>query len=79
MPVHRHILLWNLLRCTLASVVLASHEVDRIYRRGGRPLQSSVRVEKCKEIGAVASAGVFEAGALGWYLKPWSEEVDASG
>ena len=25
------------------------------------------------------SVDVFKAGALDWYLKPWSEEVDASG
>jgi len=35
-------------------------------------------VEKCKGIGAVASVDVFEAGNLGWYLKPRSEVVDAS-
>ena len=77
--VHRHILLQDLLRRTLAAVVLAGHEVDRIYKKGGRPLQSSVRVKKCKGIGAVVSVDVFKAGALGWYLKPWSKEVDASG
>ena len=38
-----------------------------------------MRAEKYKGIGAVVSADVFEAGDLGWYLKPWSEEVDASG
>jgi hypothetical protein len=38
-----------------------------------------MRVEKCKGTGAVACVDVFEAEALGWYLKPWSEEVDASG
>jgi len=37
------------------------------------------KVEKCKGIGAVASVDVFNARALGWYLKPWSEETDASG
>ena len=36
-------------------------------------------MEKCKGTRMVASVDVFEAGALGWYLKPWSEEVDASG
>ena len=36
------------------------------------------RVEDCKGTRTVASADVFEAGALGWYLKPWSGEVDAS-
>jgi hypothetical protein len=77
--VHRHILLWNLLRHTLAMVVLIGHEVDRIYKKGGRPLQSFARVEKCKGTGAVASVDVFEARALSWYLKPRSEEVDASG
>ena len=38
-----------------------------------------VKVEKCKGTGAVASIDVFEARALGWYLKPRSEETDASG
>ena len=38
-----------------------------------------VKAEKCKGTGAVASVDVFEAGALGWYLKPRSEETDASG
>jgi len=38
-----------------------------------------MRAEKCKGIGAVASVDVFEAGALGRYLKPRSKEVDASG
>ena len=37
------------------------------------------KVEKCKGTGAVASIDVFEARALGWYLKPRSEETDASG
>ena len=59
--------------------VLADHEADWIYRKGGRPLLSSTRAKKCKETGAVASVEVFEAGALGWYLKPQSNEVDASG
>ena len=77
--IHRHVLLRNLLRHALAAVLLTGHEVDRIYRKGGRPLQSSARVEKCKGIGAVASADVFEAGALGWYLKPRNEEVNALG
>ena len=36
--VHRHVLLWDLLRCVLATVLLAGHEVDRIYKKGGRPL-----------------------------------------
>ena len=38
-----------------------------------------VKAEKCKGTGAVASVDVFEARALGWYLKPWSEEVGVSG
>ena len=38
-----------------------------------------VKAEKCKGAGAVASVDVFEAGALDWYLKPQSEELDASG
>ena len=77
--VHRHVLLWDLLRRALATVLLAGHEVDRIYGQGGRPLQCSVRAKKCKGIGTVASADVFEDGALGWYLKPRNEGVDASG
>ena len=77
--IHWHVLLWNLLRHALAAVLLASHEVDRIYRKGGRPLQSSARAKKCKGTGAVSSADVFEAGALGWYLKPRNKGVDASG
>ena len=36
------------------------------------------KVEKCKGTGAVASIDVFEAGTLSWYLKPRSEETDAS-
>ena len=77
--IHQHVLLQNLLRRALATVLLAGHEVDRIYRKGGRPLWSFAKTEKCKRIGAVASVDVFKAGALGRYLKPWSEEVDASG
>ena len=77
--VHRHILLRNILRHTLAAVVLAGHEIDWIYRKGGRPLWSFAKAKKCKGIGAVVSVDVFEAGALGWYLKPWSEEMDTSG
>ena len=76
--VHRHVLLQSLLRCALAMILLAGHEVDWIYRKGGRLLQSSARAEKCRGIGAVASVDVFEVGALGWYVKPRSEEVDAS-
>jgi len=68
--VHRHILLQNLLRRTLVVVVLASHEVDWIYRKGGRLLRNFARVKKCKGTGAVANVDVFEARALGWYLKP---------
>ena len=68
--VHWLVLLRNLLRCELAAVLLPGHEVDRIYRKRGRLLRSSARVEKCKGTGAVASVDVFEAGALGWYLKP---------
>ena len=37
------------------------------------------RAEKCKGTVVVASVDVFEARALSWYLKPRSEEVDASG
>ena len=77
--IHRHVLLQNLRRRALAAILLVGHEVDRIYRKGGRPLQSSARAEKSKGIGSVASVDVFEARALGRYLKPQSEEVDASG
>jgi len=35
------------------------------------------KVEKCK--GTVASGDVFKAETIGWYLKPQSNEVDASG
>jgi hypothetical protein len=38
-----------------------------------------LKSEKCKGTGAVASVDVFEARVLGRYLKPRSEEVDASG
>ena len=77
--VHRHVLLRELLCHALAAVLLADHEVDRIYRKRERPLQSSARAEKSKGTGTVASAGVFKAGALGWYLKPRNEGVEASG
>ena len=63
--IHRHVLFWTLLCRTLAAVLLANHGVDRIYGKGGRPLQCSVRAEKCREIGTVASADVFEARTLG--------------
>jgi len=48
-------------------------------QEGKKATTEFARVEKCKGIGAVARVDVFEAGVLGWYLKPWSEEVDASG
>ena len=38
-----------------------------------------VKAEKCKGTGAVASVDVFEAEALGWYLKLQSEMTDALG
>ena len=63
----------------LAVVLLTGHEVDQIYKKGGRPLQSFVRVEKCKGTGAVASVDVIETKTLSWYLKPQSEEVDVMG
>ena len=63
--IHRHVLLRNLLCYALAMVLLTGHEVDRIYRKGGKPLQSFARAKKSKGIGAVASADVFEARALG--------------
>ena len=45
----------------------------------GENCYRGLKVEKCKGTGAVASIDVFEAGALGRYLKPRSKEVDASG
>ena len=48
-------------------------------RKGKKTTTESIRAEKCKGIGAVASVDVFGARALGWYLKPRSEEVDALG
>ena len=63
--VRRYVLLWDLLRHALAAVLLAVHEVDRIYRKRERPLQSSARAEKCKGIGMVTSVDVFEVGTLG--------------
>ena len=75
---HQHVLLRDLLRRALAAVLLAGHEVDRIYRKRERPLQSSARVEKHRGIGMVTNADVLEAGTLGQYLKTRSEEADAS-
>ena len=77
--VRRYVLLWDLLRHALAAVLLAGHEVYRIYRKRERPLQSSTKAEKSKGTGTVASADVFKAGALGQYLKPRNEAVDVSG
>ena len=77
--VHHYVLLRDFLRHVLAMVLLTGHEVDRIYRKRERPLQSSTRAEKSKGTGMVASVDVFKAGALGWYLKPRNEGVDASG
>ena len=77
--IHQHVLIQNLLHRTLATVLLTGHEVDRIYRKRERPLQSSTRAKKSKETGMVASADVFKAGALGRYFKPRNEGVDASG
>ena len=61
----------------LAAVVLTGHEVVWIYWKGKNSYRV-VKAEKYNGTGAVASVDVFEAGALGWYLKPRSEEVDAS-
>ena len=77
--VQQHALFWDLLRRVFAVVLLAGHEVDRIYRKRERPLWSSARAEKSKGTGTVASADVFKAGALGQYLKPRNEAVDVSG
>ena len=71
-----HVFLWNLFRCTLALAILAGHW---IYKKGKRMLQSLRGAEECKGTGVVASVDVFEVGALGWYLKPQSKEVDALG
>ena len=38
-----------------------------------------VKAEKCNGTRVIASLDAFEAGALGWYFKPRSEEMDASG
>ena len=62
-----------------AAVVLSDHEVDWIYKEGKKAAIEIARVEKCKGTGVVVNVDVFEARALGWYLKPRSEEVDALG
>ena len=46
--------------------------------RGKKAATEFARVEKCKGTGAVASIDVFEARALGRYLKSRSEVVDIS-
>ena len=76
--VHQHVVLRDLLCHALATVLLAGHNVDRVYRKRERPLQSSARAEKSKETGTIASADVFKARALDRYLKPQNEGVDAS-
>ena len=76
---HQHVLLRDFRRRAFAAVLLAGHEVDRVYRKRERPLQGSMRVEKSKETGSVTSADVIKAGALGRYLKPRNEGVDTSG
>ena len=66
--VHRHVLLQDLLHHALASVILASHEKRLDLRRGERkPLYGFWQAEKSK--GTIASGDVFEAEAIGWYLK----------
>ena len=60
--VHQHVLLWNLLRRTFASVVLAGHW---IYKKGKKATTEFARVEKYKGTRAVVNVDVFEAGALG--------------
>ena len=77
--VHRHILLQNHLHYTFAAVVLAGHEVDWIYKKGKKAAIEFARAKKCKGTGVVMSVDVFEAGALGRYLKPRSEVVDVLG
>ena len=49
-----------------------------IYKKGKKTATEFARVEKCEGMGTITSVDVFEARALGWYLKPRSEEVDAS-
>ena len=66
--VHRHVILWDLLRHTLVVVIFASHGINWIYGKGGRPLWSFAKVEKCKGTGTVVSVDVFEARALSQYL-----------
>ena len=77
--VHRHSFLRNLLRRAFAAVVLAGHRVCLDLQEREETAMESTMVKKCEGKGTVASADVFEARTLGWYLKPWSEEVDASG
>ena len=57
--VHWHVLLQNLLHYTFASVVLAGHEVDWIYKKGKRAAIEFVRVEKCRGIGTFSNVDVF--------------------
>ena len=65
---HQQVLLQNLLRRAHALVILASHKVDWVYKKGKKIAIEFVRAEKCKGTGAVASIDVFKAEALGWYL-----------
>ena len=67
--IHRHVLLWNLLRRAFTSVVFAVHEVwIGSTRKGKKTTTEFARAKKCKGTGAVASIDVFEAEALGQYL-----------
>ena len=63
----------------LPRLSLPDIELIGSTRKGRRLLHSFARVEKWKGTGVVANVDVFETAALGWYLKPQSEEVDALG
>ena len=65
---HWQVLLQNLLRLALAPVVLASHRVDWIYKKGEENRYRVCEDREAQKIEAVASIDVFEARALGWYL-----------
>ena len=59
---------------------LSSPTMESIRSTGrGENCYRGLKAERCKEIGAIAGIDVFKAGALSWYLKPRSKEVDASG
>ena len=49
MLAHWHVFLRDLLRRSLTVVILAGHEIDRIYRKGRKPLQGFGRQRSAKE------------------------------